>query len=613
MTIDLKDWDEDLPPETPEEQYQTLVRSLRRRKGFGLLFVHCSPADGKLLVEKVRQDLPQKSIVALHFDEPINNLYDIVKRLPNPETINILFIEGLEHSFYKYETEKIQEGWGTSEVWGTQEFYQSQKGVPQILSHLNQHRERFRDDFNICFVFLLRSFAIKYFIRRAPDFFDWRSGELRIPLDQERLAQESAQIIQGGEYEKYLTLSPQEQAKKLLEIQEIIAEENQTPSDRAKLWFEQGLILAAAQDYQGSLLSFDQALKFQPDDHEAWNNRGNSLDELGRYEEAISSYDQACKFQPDYHEAWNNRGISLSNLGRYEEAISSYEQALKFQPDYHLAWNNRGISLSELGRNEEAISSYDQACKFQPDDHLAWYNRGISLGKLGRNEEAISSYEQALKFQPDDHLAWYGRGNSLDELGRNEEAISSYNQALKFQPDDHLAWYNRGISLRKLGRNEEAISSYEQALKFQPDDHLAWYNRGISLRKLGRNEEAISSYNQALKFQPDDDWYLYCIALAQKILGRIDETQASLSAAIELASINYDKNPQDWRNTFNLALYLMVKGEIEKAQSLYHEAINGAPVARIQEAVDDLNDLLVAFPNHPQALELRELLQSALS
>ena len=47
---------------TPEDEYKSLLRSLRRRKGFGLAFVRCSPAGGVELIKKVRDDLPQKQI-----------------------------------------------------------------------------------------------------------------------------------------------------------------------------------------------------------------------------------------------------------------------------------------------------------------------------------------------------------------------------------------------------------------------------------------------------------------------------------------------------------------------------------------------------------------------
>ena len=41
----------------------------------------------------------------------------------------------------------------------------------------------------------------------------------------------------------------------------------------------------------------------------------------GRYEEAIKAYDEALKINPQDADAWTNKGNALSNLGRKEEAI----------------------------------------------------------------------------------------------------------------------------------------------------------------------------------------------------------------------------------------------------------------------------------------------------
>ena len=302
MTSDSSDWDEDLPAD-PEEEYQTFIRTLERTDGFRLLFVRCTPVEGEQLIARVKDDLPQKRMEVLRLDKPIDNLYEIVERLPHREQINILFIQGLEHSFYEYE--QIQFG-DTHE----RDFY-SWKGVPRILNHLNQHRERFRDTFKICFVFLLRPFSLKYFIHRAPDFFDWRSSIFEFPTTPEILEQESSRILLEGDYEEYLTLTPEARIKKVLDIQELLEENHQPPSAKASLLFELGNLLVAAKEYEAAIASYDQALKFKPELHEAWYNRGNALDDLGRLEEAIASYDQALKFKPELHEAWNNRGIAL--------------------------------------------------------------------------------------------------------------------------------------------------------------------------------------------------------------------------------------------------------------------------------------------------------------
>ncbi|WP_226585312.1 tetratricopeptide repeat protein, partial [Microseira wollei] len=450
MKPDLTDWDEDIPTD-PESEYRALVRALKRTKGFGLLFVECSPAVGEELIGKVKQDVSQKKVEVLRLEKPIDNLYELVANLPQRDEINVLFVSGIEESLYEYEAVKREIGWKDEEIRGY-----SWKGVPHILIHLNQQRERFRDNFNICFVFLLRRFAINYFIHRAPDFFDWRSGLFKFPSEQELVAQASERLILEGDYEKYLDLTPKERYEKILEIQELLTEEHQTPDYKAKLLFERGTLLYVAKEYEASIASLDQALKIKP----------------------------------DLHQAWYNRGIALKNLGRLEEAIAAYDQALKIKPDLHQAWFFRGIALGNLGRLEEAIAAYDQALKIKPDLHEAWYNRGIALKNLGRFEEAIASYDQALKIKPDKDEAWNNRGNALDDLGRLEEAIASFDQALKFKPDDNDAWNNRGIALKNLGRLEEAIASFDQALKFKPDDNDAWNNRGIALKNLGRLEEA---------------------------------------------------------------------------------------------------------------------------
>ncbi|MBN4002635.1 tetratricopeptide repeat protein [Nostoc sp. LPT] len=494
MNPNLSDWDDDLPPEL-EEAYQDLLRALRRKSGFGLFFVQCTPGEADNFIVKLPQEMPQKKIAVLRLVEAIDNLYQPVTEFIKDKQIDILLIKGLEYSLYKYEKRNFGEI--------TEGEFSNLTNVPHILNHLNQQRERFRDDFPVSFVFLLRSFSINYFIHRAPDFFDWRSGVFELPTAPELVEQESNRLLLEGDYEEYLQLSSEEKIGKILEIQELITETYQKVIRRSNLLFKMGNLLFAGNEYEGAITSYEQALKIQPEYHYAWNGKGNALVNLGRNAEAIASYDKALKFKPDFHLAWNNRGIALYDLGRFEEAIASYDQALKIKPDFHLAWNNRGNALDELGRPEEAITSYDQALKFKLDYHQAWYNRGIALDNLGRPEKAIASYDQALKIKPDDHQAWNNRGYALDDLGRTEEAIASYDQALKFKPDLHQAWYNRGIALDDLGRTEEAIASYDQALKFKPDYSSPFYNKACYYALQGNIEQALENLQQTINLNPD--------------------------------------------------------------------------------------------------------------
>ena len=205
-TVALKKEREQEIEATSEETYQALKRNLKRRQGFGLLFVRCFPGQGKQLIQRIQQDIPQKKIDLLELDEAINNLYDRVAKRKSDGEIDILFITGIDKSLVDY----IKPGIG-----GQGDYYKLDT-VPPILSHLNLQRERFRDELNICLVFLVSRFVQKYFIRRAPDFFNWRSGIFEFPTDGDELEQESWRIVSEVNYQKYLNFTSQQRYEKIL-------------------------------------------------------------------------------------------------------------------------------------------------------------------------------------------------------------------------------------------------------------------------------------------------------------------------------------------------------------------------------------------------------------
>ncbi|HBE17581.1 MAG TPA: hypothetical protein DDW51_08205, partial [Cyanobacteria bacterium UBA11367] len=273
-----REWDKDIETNSDDE-YQALIRALSWTEGFGLLFVDCTPLVGEELIAKVREDLPQKRIEVLNLTEPIDNLYEKIANLENRVGIDILFVKGLEKSIYDYEKHLKDQSEGLKYPLGS---------VPRFLSNLNLQRESLRDKLHICLVFLLPKFALTYFNRRAPDFYDWRSGVFE---------------FEGKGEKSQLALSQNEN----------------------EFWFNQGYQEAIAGDLLEAIASWDKAIELDPDDYRPWIGRGLALFNLGRLEEAIASYDRAIQIKPDNDAAWNNRGNALFNLGRLEEAIASYD------------------------------------------------------------------------------------------------------------------------------------------------------------------------------------------------------------------------------------------------------------------------------------------------
>lgn len=475
----------------PEKEYQSLLSSIRRKQGFGFIFVRCSPAEGEELMGRILEDIPRFSVELLSLDFPVHDFCRFVNDLPLISTIDVLFVTGIETFLID-----------TSAKGGNET--ENLESVPRSLSHLSLQLEQLHQNFpNIRFIFLLPLYALKFFIQQIPDLMDWQSEVFEFPTDIELQQEDTLRTLLETNYQRYLLLSNEARQQKLEEFQALLDSGHLDLETKVEMLLEQGGLLALGGNYNRALANCNLAVALNPEFYIAWYNRGFAQSILGLHEEAIASYERVLSLKSDFYPALYNCGIALSILGRYEEAIACYKQAVNFKPDYHYALLAIASAQADLRHYAEAIETYDRALAIQPQDAYAWYSRGFALSNLSRHEEAIASYDKALAIKPNSAEIWYSRARSLVALKLHAEAIASFEKSLDIKPYDHYGWNNRGLALSDLGRYDEALVSFDQALLIKPDDHYAWYCRGNALSELGRFEEAIASYDKAIEIEPD--------------------------------------------------------------------------------------------------------------
>jgi tetratricopeptide (TPR) repeat protein len=122
---------------------------------------------------------------------------------------------------------------------------------------------------------------------------------------------------------------------------------------------------------------------------------------------------------------------------------------------------------------------------------------------------------------------------------------------------------------------------------------------------------SIADFNLVLELQSDNDWCLYLRGLNYKLLGQPDKAQTDFYSAIRISKKNHEKGSNDWSNNFNLALYSLAVGKIAQARKLYQYLANHASSDIIQIAIRDLDDFLIIFPGHIQAVGMWQLLKLA--
>ena len=177
----------------------------------------------------------------------------------------------------------------------------------------------------------------------------------------------------------------------------------------------------------------------------------------GQYSEALDAFNEAIRLNPQDTEAWNNKGIVLSKQGNYHEAAKSFENATKLNPQYATAWKYEGDALAHLGDKEndrsmygEALKAYEKAIRLDPEYIDAWINKGNTLFVMGRYGEALKAYEKAIRLDPEYIDAWINKGITLFIMGRFDESIEAYNRAIKIDPNNKNASSYKALAIESL-------------------------------------------------------------------------------------------------------------------------------------------------------------------
>lgn len=248
---------------------------------------------------------------------------------------------------------------------------------------------------------------------------------------------------------------------------------------------------------------YEEILRTDPRDAEAWCALGVVHGMQERFDEAVRCAERALALRPDYAEAYSNLSAAHEALGRYREAEAAARRALIILPDYADAHYNLGNALKGLKRFDEAIAHYEQALRVRSADAEAWLN--LSRCHVARKSlpQAEACYREALKRRPDYVEAYNNLGVVLHAQGQFPEAGAMLQEALRLDPEHANAHINLALLLDEEGRLEEAARHFETGLRFKPDLASAWNDLGNVRLKQGRLEDALALYRRALSLKPE--------------------------------------------------------------------------------------------------------------
>ena len=136
---------------------------------------------------------------------------------------------------------------------------------------------------------------------------------------------------------------------------------------KSKGFYQEG-IAQLNSDQQQAYVSFQKAVKLNPDNKEAHYGLGHIYSLQGRYKLAEEAFREAIRIDADYAEAQTYLGHMLVNQDRWKEAIAAYRQALG-NPLYStpdLARFHLGKALMHEGDLQGAMEALEDATTVTP-------------------------------------------------------------------------------------------------------------------------------------------------------------------------------------------------------------------------------------------------------
>jgi|HubBroStandDraft_1064217.scaffolds.fasta_scaffold10193_3 tetratricopeptide (TPR) repeat protein len=114
--------------------------------------------------------------------------------------------------------------------------------------------------------------------------------------------------------------------------------------------------------YEGAVeLTSDPGLLAQ-----TYANLGTAQHTLGDDEPARKSFEQSLRLNPNQSNAWLGLGLLAQKQGKLDEAISDLSRSVELQPNAQ-GYFELGRTLAQAGRVPEALDAYQQALKIAPD------------------------------------------------------------------------------------------------------------------------------------------------------------------------------------------------------------------------------------------------------
>jgi tetratricopeptide (TPR) repeat protein len=239
------------------------------------------------------------------------------------------------------------------------------------------------DSTNIDYLHLLGDVYLDYFKSKEALDIMYRAAELyprRIPT-----------LLKLSEFQ--LILKRNRQSMKT--IDNILKIDPQNP----EAFFMLGMNLKETGDTVKAINAFQTAVENNPDLIDGWLMLGNLYDRLDN-PLATRFFENALRVDSTNMEAWLGKATHLHRRGDLDEALEVYKEIIRKNPQFADAYYNIGLVYLEQEALDKAYQNFNIATEIAPTYAQAYYYKGLIREARGDKQAARENYKQALNIDP---------------------------------------------------------------------------------------------------------------------------------------------------------------------------------------------------------------------
>jgi tetratricopeptide (TPR) repeat protein len=222
------------------------------------------------------------------------------------------------------------------------------------------------------------------------------------------------------------------------------------------IWLAKGQQAMYNKNYEQAIDAFNEAIKINDKNANAYYNRGLAYLFSQVFEKAYYDFSRAIELDTTLADAYNNRGYCLFINGNFADASLDFDKAIQLDPKFEEAYINRGSNNIDLGKTDAAISDLKKAISFNDKNPSPYMELGRAYYKMKNYKLSAENYSLAIKYGLNNPKMYYSRGNAYFKLEDYKKAISDYTIAFKSDSTDIDALNNRAMAYDNLGDQKAA-------------------------------------------------------------------------------------------------------------------------------------------------------------